>query len=73
MHDKLFDNQRHLKEKALRRYAEELGISLERYDSEMADHLYLQRVQEHIASGRSSGVHHALMTIDWKGGLRPAR
>lgn len=57
MHDKLFDNQQHLKEKALRRYAEELGVNLQRYDSEMADHLYLQRVQEHIASGKSSGVH----------------
>jgi protein-disulfide isomerase len=56
MYDKLFENQQHLKPKALRRYAEEIGVHLERYDSEMEDHLYLQRVQEHISSGRASGV-----------------
>jgi protein-disulfide isomerase len=27
-----------------------------RYDAEMADELYLQRVREHIASGERSGV-----------------
>jgi protein-disulfide isomerase len=56
MHDRLFENQQHLKPKALRRYAEDIGVNLERYDSEMDDHLYLQRVQEHLASGRASGV-----------------
>jgi len=56
MYDKLFENQQHLKEKALRRYAEDIGLDMARYDAEMADHLYLQRVQEHLASGRASGV-----------------
>jgi len=56
MHDRLFENQRHLKPQALRRYAEALELDLERYDSEMADHLYLQRVQEHREGGRASGV-----------------
>jgi protein-disulfide isomerase len=56
MYEKLFDNQQHLKAKALRRYAEDIGLDMERYDAEMADHLYLQRVQEHLASGRASGV-----------------
>jgi len=56
MYDKLFENQQHLKPKALRGYAEDIGLDMPRYDSEMEDHLYLQRVQEHLASGRSSGV-----------------
>jgi len=56
MHDRLFENQRHLKEKALRGYAEALEADLERYDAEMRDHLYLQRVQEHREGGRASGV-----------------
>jgi protein-disulfide isomerase len=57
MHDHLFENQQHLKPKALRRYAEAVGLDLSRFDAEMADHIYLQRVQEHIASGRALGVH----------------
>jgi protein-disulfide isomerase len=56
MHDLLFENQLHLKAKNLRRYAEEAKLDLERYDYEMSDHVYLQRVQEHIDSGTRSGV-----------------
>jgi protein-disulfide isomerase len=56
MHDRLFQNQRHLEAKSLRQYAADLELDLERYDSEMADHLYLQRVQEHLEGGRASGV-----------------
>ena len=56
MHDLLFENQLHLKAKSLRRYAEEAGLDLERYDYEINDHVYLQRVQEHIDGGTRSGV-----------------
>jgi len=56
MHDLLFENQLHLKAKSLRRYAEQAEVDLERYDYEMSDHVYLQRVQEHIDSGTRSGV-----------------
>jgi protein-disulfide isomerase len=56
MHDLLFENQLHLKAKSLRRYAEEARLDLERYDYEMSDHVYLQRVQEHIDGGTRSGV-----------------
>ncbi len=31
-------------------------LDLERYDYEMGDHVYLQRVQEHIENGKKSGV-----------------
>jgi protein-disulfide isomerase len=58
MHDLLFDNQPHLKLLQLRSYAEQLQIDIGRYAAEMDDHLYLQRIREHIQSGRDSGVRH---------------
>lgn len=56
MHDHLFDNQAHLKLPQLRGYAERLQLDMARYDLEMDDHIYLQRVREHVQSGRDSGV-----------------
>ena len=56
MHNLLFEHQLHLKPNSLRQYAEKAELDLERYDYEMRDHVYLQRVQEHIGSGNRSGV-----------------
>ena len=56
MHDVLFQNQAHLKERDLYRYAAELGLDLARYTAEMDDHIYLQRVREHMDSGRRSHI-----------------
>lgn len=56
MHDLLLENQLHLKQRQIRAYAEKLEIDMERYDSEMSDQLYLQRVREQIDSGKHSGV-----------------
>ncbi len=56
MHDLLFENQLHLKPNNLRQYAAQLELDMQRYDYEMSDHVYLQRVQEHLASGNKSGV-----------------
>ena len=56
MHDLLFDNQRHLKLPQLRSYAERLELDLARYDFEMDDEVYLQRVREQVDSGLQSGV-----------------
>lgn len=56
MHDLLFENQRHLKRAQLRGYAERLELDLRRYDADMGDTVYLQRVREDIESGRSTGV-----------------
>lgn len=56
MADLLYENQNHLKEKLLAQYATQLGLDLQRFNAEMADHIYLQRVQEHIAGGIASGV-----------------
>jgi protein-disulfide isomerase len=56
MHDLLFQNQAHLKEKDLFRYAAELGLDLVRYKAEMDDHIYLQKVREHVEGGRRSHI-----------------
>ena len=56
MHDLLFQNQLHLNAKNLRQYAEKVELDLARYDFEMGEHVYLQRVQEHIEGGTRSRV-----------------
>jgi protein-disulfide isomerase len=56
MHDLLFENQHRLKPKQLRGYAETLELDMARFDADIADGIYLQRVREHIDGGRRSGV-----------------
>src|SRR6266850_204548 len=56
MHDLLFDNQRHLKPQQLRRDAQSLELDMRRYDADMADTVYLQRVREDIEGASASGV-----------------
>jgi protein-disulfide isomerase len=56
MHDLLFENQPHLKLSQLRSYAERLDLDLPRYAAEMEERLYLQRIREHMQTGRESGV-----------------
>jgi protein-disulfide isomerase len=58
MHDLLFDNQPHLNLAQLQSYAEKLQIDIVRYAAEMNDHRYLQRIREHLQSGRESGARH---------------
>src|SRR5271170_3375957 len=48
MYHLLFDNQAHLGDKNLLRYASEAGLDLTRYVAEMDDHIYLQKVREHV-------------------------
>jgi protein-disulfide isomerase len=54
MHDLLFANQDHLQGKHLRRYAEQLELDMARFDAEMDDEVYLQRIREHIEGGLRS-------------------
>jgi protein-disulfide isomerase len=56
MHDLLFENQAHLKPQQLRGYAQRLELDVERFDYEMEQQLYLQRIREEIEQGRRSGV-----------------
>lgn len=56
MHDLLFENQQHLKPQQLRGYAERLELDMARFDSEMQQELYLQRIREETEDGKRSGV-----------------
>src|SRR5436190_6711967 len=54
MHDSLFANQVHLKDAQLEHYASELELDMARFRSDLSHDAYLQRVREHIESGRAS-------------------
>ena len=56
MHDVLLENQAHLKTNHLRGYARRLELDPARYEAEMEEQLYLQRVREQIDGGEKSGV-----------------
>lgn len=56
MHDLLFDNQSRLELEHLRAYAEQLGLDMASYAAAMGEHVYHQRVREHIDSGKRSGL-----------------
>jgi protein-disulfide isomerase len=56
MYELLFENQAHLKDKDLQRYAGAVGIDLIRYKAEMDDHIYLQKVREQMEGGRRSHI-----------------
>ena len=56
MHDLLFANQEHLKLSSLQGYAERLRLDMARYSAEMHDHVYLQRIREHMDGAHRSGV-----------------
>jgi protein-disulfide isomerase len=56
MYDVLFRNQAHLRITDLHHYAADMGLDMARYVAEMDDHIYLQRVREHIDSGTRSHI-----------------
>jgi protein-disulfide isomerase len=56
MHHLLFAQVHHLTPMALAGYAESIGLNMTRFNAEMADHIYTQRVQEHRRAGERSGL-----------------
>jgi protein-disulfide isomerase len=56
MHDLLYENQRRLGEEDLRAYADRLGLEVEPFDQELAEHVHAERVHEDFMSGVRSGV-----------------
>jgi protein-disulfide isomerase len=56
MHDVLYENQKRLRDEDLRGYAEKLGLDVERFDTELADHAHGDRVHEDFLTGVRSGV-----------------
>jgi protein-disulfide isomerase len=56
MHDLLYENQTQLRDQDLYAYAEQLGIDVERFDKDLAEHVHAPRVHEDFMSGVRSGV-----------------
>jgi protein-disulfide isomerase len=56
MHELLFAHQTHLDTKHLLGYAEQLGLDVGRFTAELDDQVHLQRIREHVAGGKRSGV-----------------
>lgn len=56
MHYRLLAQGQPLDEAALAGHAQAIGLDMNRYRGEMADHIYTQRVQEHRRAGELSGV-----------------
>ena len=56
MHDVLFENQAHLKTNHLRGYARRLELDSARFEADMQEQVYLQRVREQVEGGEKSGA-----------------
>ena len=56
MHDLLYENQKRLRDEDLRGYAERLGLDVESFAKELAEHVHAARVHEDFMSGVRSGV-----------------
>ena len=56
MHDLLYENQEDLGDEALRRYAAEVGLDLERFEEDLAERWHAPRVREDRLGGERSGV-----------------
>jgi 2-hydroxychromene-2-carboxylate isomerase len=56
MHHLLFAQVHHLAPSALAGYAQSLGLDMNRFNAEMGDRIYTQRVQEHRCAGERSGL-----------------
>lgn len=56
MHDLLFENQQLLNERNVFRFAETLGLDMQRFKLDLQEHAYQARVREDFMSGVRSGV-----------------
>jgi protein-disulfide isomerase len=56
MHDVLYENQRRLRDPDLDSYAEQLGLNVALFDTELAEHTHAERVHADFLSGVRSGV-----------------
>src|SRR6266566_2002320 len=56
MHDSHFEHQEALDDAHLVRYAAELKLDVDRFERELAEHVYANRVREDFLSGVRSGV-----------------
>lgn len=56
MHDRLFENQRDLSAETLTRYAVEMGLDMDQYESDVAGEEVAQRIRDDLAQAQKLGV-----------------
>jgi protein-disulfide isomerase len=56
MHDLLFANQRALSQESIEGYARKLGLDMDRFQADLASHVFAPVVEEQMEEGRSAGV-----------------
>ena len=56
MHNKLFDNRDALDDASLVQYADELGLDINRFLQDLANHAHLTRIRADVDSGQQYGV-----------------
>jgi protein-disulfide isomerase len=56
MHDKLLEHQGDLRPRDLGRYAEELGLDMQRFWEELRRHEHAGRIDDDVGSADASGV-----------------
>ena len=56
MHDQLFEHQRALGDEHLHQYATALGLEIETFDQDMAQHRHAAKIERHLRDGVLSGV-----------------
>ena len=56
MHDMLYENQRHLRQQDLLVYGERVGLHVDLFTTDLAEHVHRERVHEDFMSGVRSGV-----------------
>lgn len=56
MHDIMFENQRHLKESDLIKYAEKIGLDVEKFKKDLKDPQLIEKVDSDFEGGIRSGV-----------------
>ncbi|WP_244875902.1 Na+/H+ antiporter NhaA [Winogradskya consettensis] len=56
MHDLMLDHQDHLRIMDILRYADQLGLDVDRFHDELMDHTYAERVAQDVDSADLSGV-----------------
>ncbi len=56
MHDTLFEHQHALEDSHLVEYANDLGLDIPQFLRNLSEHIYVNRINEDIASGRSNHV-----------------
>src|SRR5215831_4079997 len=56
MHDYLYEHQQALDDKYLEKYADNLGLNLAKFNTDMSSHVHAGRIREDFLSGVRSGV-----------------